>query len=1270
MIPIISKQRLEKPGGLWTTKSVGSFVDGNPTTTSFFVEGKVEIKELGGHLKAFFKGVKLSPRLPNASEATKKEKEDDDSDASSDKAEEVKTSEQKVVEDIQIHSILEHMPKLQVFMTTKKPKKRMVDAHTSGTKLKIPQLQDGTFASFHGATDYEAPLVDIADILSFQGIVVLKLPSDEPVTDEPIIFGYVRLQSFRSMRVRAIDALHLSELADMHAKLVLRVEMAGKVEVLGPAAKKFLKPLHVYRNMAAQAWSAFSKGSEDTIDFAELLKMLDHLNLFFLSYQAQRIFDAVDTSHGSKLDISELENFLIAKDLLSPFTKDLSLLDAFDAFKTRPLDAENAVSKLPSRQKFLREQVGMDYSAFIEAIQLLGSLTKDPEEIRDAFCYGGDIKAKDAEQKYLTNAEFRRGWLKIADVNHELEVRGIVPESGMFAENRNRERLNRFIGDREAMYVQSLATVNTYILQLKADHRKHKDETRREREAHRERLLHEANKFIAQRSQEKRLQLKKEQEEKAKKRLEDKVLRNKLLLRQQEAILQKRAEIAQANLERERLKVAEIRALGLDKLDHSVQELRVIPIDLYKGKEAQLKLTYVLFADLSHNMIEEIPPDAFFYWMSDIRKMKLSQNRLRTVPDDTGFMAKLEILELDSNRLESLPESIGELLFLQRLNVSNNHLTKLPETLGRCAALKYISAHSNHLNLLPSSLGGCFQLEYIDASRNQLHELPEDMQYLVSLTHLDLSSNRVGHLPFNFGGCQSLLYLDLSENVLASVPQSFSQLKMLEYCNLENNSIISLTHCLGDLQQLKYLNCKRNHIRQLGSDLGAMVNLTSLDLSLNELVHVPLEIGLLISLQELKLQRNKLANIPPELGSCTALQTLDISYNAITGPLPETLALTRTLRHMDISFNKIDFLPESFVGFIEIVQFKAERCLLQAFPQSTIFLDHLQEIDVPNNHFTRFPIELHSMKSLKKLNLYNNSIALLPRDINLMQFLDELNLGRNQLQAVPVDFVEILESVPSVNLIDNPWGLLPEKWGRRRHGKESSDAPLGYSLTDALDFLYAMRSFYHAAEAVWDEFGVFYYTGRLGFNDFLQMLREKIPSTWHEGLVDYAKHVFFTSKQSGLFVRWYSLTDEEQMTVQQKANQAVVLKEQNIAKSHQDEERRQKITTALYDQNLQRRMRQAYDQIAEHHRGEEYIESLQSAAVHEGLRQAEKKVLSRQIKREKIIEEQRKLELNRMFEILKEDAPVRELEKQTVLEMAKQRNREQKQQRTKATAAT
>jgi hypothetical protein len=80
----------------------------------------------------------------------------------------------------------------------------------------------------------------------------------------------------------------------------------------------------------------------------------------------------------------------------------------------------------------------------------------------------------------------------------------------------------------------------------------------------------QANKFIAIRGQEKRLLVKKEQEERSKKRLEDKVLRNKLLLRQQENLLAKRMEIAESNKVKEKLRMAEIKALGLDKIDRSV----------------------------------------------------------------------------------------------------------------------------------------------------------------------------------------------------------------------------------------------------------------------------------------------------------------------------------------------------------------------------------------------------------------------------------------------------------------------------------------------------------------------------------------------------------------------------------------------------------------------------------------------------------------------------------------------------------------------------
>lgn len=71
-------------------------------------------------------------------------------------------------------------------------------------------------------------------------------------------------------------------------------------------------------------------------------------------------------------------------------------------------------------------------------------------------------------------------------------------------------------------------------------------------------------------------------------------MRNKLLLRQQENEAQKRAEIAEANLKSERLRLDEIRAAGLDTIDYSVQNHRFIPPDLYNTQATQVKLTYAV----------------------------------------------------------------------------------------------------------------------------------------------------------------------------------------------------------------------------------------------------------------------------------------------------------------------------------------------------------------------------------------------------------------------------------------------------------------------------------------------------------------------------------------------------------------------------------------------------------------------------------------------------------------------------------------------------
>lgn len=1254
MIPTVCLHRYDQPGALWSNKLSGDFAEGDPLVTRFFVEGRVEIKQLGGRLRAFFKNILLKPRLVKKDEV-KAEKADDDT--SDDSSTDSKPKEAQVEEEIVL-------PKLAIYLTVKKPKKRMVDAHKLGTRIFLTNYPEGVFGELGVSKSYEAGLMDIADMSNFQGLVIMKLPSDEPMTGEPVIYGYVRLLSSRSIRIRTLDSIHLHDLNDLVDKLILKEKAGAALLSLGPEARKHLKSLKYYRQLANKAWYESKKAPDELVDFADTLAILSKLDMFLLKAQAKRLFDAVDVAKAGKLGISELENLLIAKDLVGQLSSEIVALDVFDTLKGRPyIDKGGQVIEGGGKEE------GIDYAAFKEVLEVLGyrppPIAKDMDKaaadeelevfIRTAFCFGGGIKEKDADSKHLSLQEMRKGWLKVTDLPAQMALRGIRAEAGLFTETRNRERLSRSIAETETNYLLVLRKLHAFIEDIKIQHRVKRDERRREKEAHKEKLLHEANKFIAKRGAEKRLQIQKQQEEKTKKRVEEKILKNKLLLQQKENNLRAADEIKRTNAAKQVLKAAEIRRLGLDVIDRSLSSLREVPKALYSGAAAQNSLTYALWMDFSRNKIDVLPAnEQFFYWCNDVKKVKFSENRLRSLPADFTSMTAVEILELDKNHLQSLPPTLGAFVNLQRLDIANNSLQALPESIGSCMVLKYLNAHSNQLLALPTALGQCYKLEYLNLSCNQLKELPEDLEHLVSLTHLDISSNEISYLMHNIGSLLHLSYLDVNTNLLSALPSSFSQLAQLEYCNLENNALISLLACFSQLVELKYLNLRKNRIHVLSKDIGSCASLTFLDLSVNRLPALPIEVGLLVHLIELQLAYNDLVTLPAELGACRKLIKLVLHHNHIAGALPATLSLIRSLEELDLSDNAIDSIPESIVGFQELVKLSVNRCQLTQLPQQIVLLPKLSVLEVSSNRLRAFPMHLQHMPWLQELDLSNNSIALLPRRIRHMSFLHALNLRNNQLQALPVEFVEVFESVASVQLEHNPWTLLPNKWGMQRvdprgpsHAANNSKG-YGYSLQGALDFLYAVGTFYYKAEDVWRDYGVFYHTNRLGLADFISEVKGRVPNLWHDGLLKYAEHVYFTSKETGMFMRWYEEADGQQLLAaeQHYAELNAQRKHGNVLRSRQDLAQRAQQMVAAYDVDLPRRVRQAQQLIDENNKNAEYIENVQlqalSAAVQEKAKQHAVKAKAKEAGQERL----RKQELARMFDILNQDKPVRQAEKE------------------------
>jgi len=1264
MIPIVTTKRVELPGGVWTPKVGGEFEEGDPGTTHFYISGRVDGKELAGHLKLFFTDTKIVKRqllltekekdelrskyLLESSEADKRGLEEgtilealteEARNARDEAAIAAIWKEVEAKKDIPIPS------RLNVFLSRRKPKPKMGDVHKNGSRVHLKGDLEGLFGRKESGTigTFAVPLKDIPDVMGYLGLVVIKLPQDAPKTNDPVIYGFVKLQSARSVKIKTASALHLTEIAEMLHKILAAADSAGKKEKTN--AEDNCKPLHYYSTMATKAWSSLNVSPSDEIEFDALASMLDNVNVFLVDAQIHRLFKAVDVDGSGEMGMLEFENFLMAYDIMGSAGADLSVMDVYETLKVYP----------DGKDEFGNHE-GMDFSGFMEAADMLGT---DPhfthEDIVRAFAAGAGVKESKIDGTWITHDQFKKAWIRVCDMSAEMKRRKLKYDSNILAVARNRDRLYRIITDQENAYLDALSKINPIVEDIKKARRLRSEAKKREANAHKESLVHAAHKFQALRGQEKRLLQKQELEEKNKKRFEERALRAKLLKQQEESRDKAKQAVLESRLESDKLRADEVRSQGLDRVDMSIQGLREIPLEFYNTAAAQNKLSYLVHVDMSRNMLERFPEKNFCYWMTDVKRWKFSQNRLRSLPEDIGYMFKMEILEADSNKLESLPSDMGKMTLLQRLDISNNHLTLLPESLGQCQSLRYFYAHSNNLQLLPASIGGCFRLEYIDVSRNRIRELPEDLGQLMSLVHLDLNTNRIGHLPRELGNSTKLAYLDVSTNILVFLPESFSKLKSLEICNLDNNELIMQPNRFNSCTSLQILKMKRNQTAHINGDIGACKFLTKLDCSSNKIEDIPVEIGLMTCIQEIDLSYNCLTSIPMQLGSCGMLQRLTLCHNLIAGCFPTTIGLVQSLRFLDFSFNKINELPRSIIGLKQLESLQAERCQMSSLPDTIIYLDKLELLDLSCNVFTRFPIELSAMKMLKVLNLSNNSIALLPRNINSMTNLHVLDLKRNQLRALPVEFVQVFESVGEVVLDTNPWTDLPPRWGRLWSDKHAVDGPRGYALTEAVDFLYGMQAFYDAAENIWKEMGVFHYTNRLGFADFLDELKKRIPKTWHDGLIEYVKHVYFSARQSGIYPRWYSLEGHDDFLAERALMKDADSKRRdaNVQRSRAEAKQRADRMAVVYDVEPIKRAHRNESIAEEHAVNDQVLQKMALAALHHCVSDRERKNEEKAKRREQ--QEMRivRSETDRLMEIVDADRRSRIRAEENAIKAAK-----------------
>lgn len=111
-------------------------------------------------------------------------------------------------------------------------------------------------------------------------------------------------------------------------------------------------------------------------------------------------------------------------------------------------------------------------------------------------------------------------------------------------------------------------------------------------------------------------------------------------------------------------------------------------------------------------------------------------------PKHQSYWLNLKKLDLSYNRLRNLPNNITKLQSLESLDISNNYLLlKLPNAIGDLKQLRSLLAMSNSLSTLPDSIENLSQLEYLDISDNEFTKLPNCLNLRQNLLTWSFQTN-------------------------------------------------------------------------------------------------------------------------------------------------------------------------------------------------------------------------------------------------------------------------------------------------------------------------------------------------------------------------------------------------------------------------------------------------------------------------------------------------------------------------------------------------
>lgn len=347
---------------------------------------------------------------------------------------------------------------------------------------------------------------------------------------------------------------------------------------------------------------------------------------------------------------------------------------------------------------------------------------------------------------------------------------------------------------------------------------------------------------------------------------------------------------------------------------------------------------------------------------------------------------------------------------LARLDARQNNLdrtTSDADTVSAPALKELFLAH-NELTDEPASvliLNACPELQTLDISSNLFSDVPDAVLTLTGLQRLDVSACHLRGLRSDLGKLEHLAVLKYEGNPLRSAPRNVTMAELIESLRVKMNleeeetddqpqttnsdsdaGLVTATETVQQASQTGEsaspvsesrkasgtLNLARKEISTLEvSQLteSAMTPAT-LQLSHNLLTEIPPALSALSStLVHLNLEYNRLREfiVPCDF---PALKTLNLSNNRITHVAVEPTQLPQ-LTELNVSFNMLSALPANLAACLPALRtLRANSNKIDNISAS--MFENMEIIDLGNNDIGLLPPELGAITSIRELMVYGN----------------------------------------------------------------------------------------------------------------------------------------------------------------------------------------------------------------------------------------------------------------------------------------------------------